>query len=60
MLWPPAQAYISFSNGSDCGFSDFFKVGCMSGGFDEVAWAGKGLPTSGSILLQMIVKDAPL
>lgn len=59
MLWPPAQAYL-FSNGSDCGFSDYFEVGCMSGGFDEVAWAGKGLPTPGSILLQMIVKDAPL
>jgi hypothetical protein len=29
----------------------------MPGGFDEAVWAAKGLPTSGSIVLQLTVKD---
>jgi hypothetical protein len=36
---------------------DFFKLGCMSGGFNEAAWAAKGLPASGSIKLRLTVKD---
>jgi hypothetical protein len=38
-------SYFSF------GFVDFFKLGIMSagGGWDEAAWAAKGLPTSGEL-----------
>ena len=39
------------------GRRDFFEVGVMPGGFDEAVWAAKGLPTSGSIVLQLTVKD---
>jgi hypothetical protein len=39
------------------GFLDFFQLGAMVCGFDEAAWAAKGLPTSGSIKLRLTVKD---
>jgi hypothetical protein len=39
------------------GWSDFFGLGVMSAGFDEDAWAAKGLPTSGNIMLKLTVKD---
>jgi hypothetical protein len=32
----------------------------MSGGFDEAAWAAKGLPASGNMLLRLTVKDVGL
>jgi hypothetical protein len=31
------------------GFSDFFGIGVMASGWDEVAWSGKGLPASGDL-----------
>jgi hypothetical protein len=38
------------------GFEDFFGLGPMAaGGWDEAAWAAKGLPTSGETLLQLHV-----
>lgn len=37
------------------GWRDFFDVGPMPGGFDEAAWAAKGLPTSGQIVLKLTV-----
>ena len=40
------------------GWRDYFRLGPMSGGFDEAAWAAKGLPKSGSITLQLTVNDA--
>jgi hypothetical protein len=43
--------------GPSNGARDFFELGCMSGGFDEAAWAAKGLPASGTILLRLTVKD---
>jgi hypothetical protein len=39
------------------GIPDFFNLGVLLGGFDEAAWAAKGLPTSGSILLRLTVKN---
>jgi hypothetical protein len=42
------------------GPDDFFKLASMSGGFDEAAWAAKGLPASGNILLRLTVKDVGL
>ena len=39
------------------GWRDYFSLGPMSGGFDEAAWAAKGLPTSGSIVLKLTVAD---
>uniref|UniRef100_A0A383VJQ4 BACK domain-containing protein n=1 Tax=Tetradesmus obliquus TaxID=3088 RepID=A0A383VJQ4_TETOB len=40
---------------SGCGPSNFFRVGTMSaaGGWDEAAWAAKGLPTAGELLLSL-------
>jgi hypothetical protein len=29
----------------------------MAGGFDEVAWAAKGLPTSGQLVFRLTVRD---
>lgn len=42
-------------NGSS-GPPDFFRCGTMSGGFDEAAWARKGLPLVGQIELRLTVK----
>ena len=39
------------------GWEDVFGVGVMSGGFDEAAWAAKGLPAEGSIALHLTVED---
>jgi hypothetical protein len=39
------------------GWRDFFKLGPMSGGFDEAAWAAKRLPANGSIVLRLTVMD---
>jgi hypothetical protein len=39
------------------GRPDFFKLGPMAGAFDEAAWAAKGLPASGNIVLQLTVAD---
>jgi hypothetical protein len=47
-----------FSKTRDWGCADFFEVKCMPGGFDEAAWAAKGLPSSGSIRLRLTVEDA--
>jgi hypothetical protein len=41
------------------GWSDCFKVGPMAGGWDEVAWAGKGLPISGQLSIKLTVSDVP-
>jgi hypothetical protein len=43
--------------GDAMGWRDFFGLGPMSGGFDEAAWAAKGLPTTGSLKLRLTVKD---
>jgi len=37
------------------GWSDFFKLGTMAGGWDEAAWAAKGLPTSGQLPITLTV-----
>lgn len=39
------------------GKDDFFGVGVISGGWDEAAWAAKGLPTHGYILLTATVSE---
>ena len=41
------------------GWSDFFQVGPMAGGWDEVAWAGHGLPISGQLSIKLTVSDVP-
>jgi hypothetical protein len=38
------------------GRHDFFGLGVMAGGWDESAWAAKGLPTSGTLQLKLKVK----
>jgi hypothetical protein len=53
----PAGYTSYLGNNWGMGFDDFFRLGAMLGGFDEVAWVAKGLPTSGSIKLQLTVKD---
>jgi hypothetical protein len=47
-----------FAHAQYWGSVDLFMLGPMSGGFDEAAWAAKGLPTIGSIRLRLTVKDA--
>jgi hypothetical protein len=44
-------------SGKSWGWRDFFGLRAMPGGFDEAAWAAKGLPTSGSIVLKLTVTD---
>jgi hypothetical protein len=44
-------------NNNPWGYFNFFRVGFMSGGFDEAAWIEKGLPTSGSIKLRLTVSN---
>jgi hypothetical protein len=39
------------------GTSDFFKPGPMAGGWDEAAWAAKGLPTSGKLVVAGTVSN---
>ena len=53
----PAGYTSYLGNNWGKGFDDFFRLGAMPGGFDEAAWVAKGLPTSGSIKLQLTVKD---
>jgi hypothetical protein len=48
------NAPVDFSGTTGRGLDDFFMVGRMCGGFDEAAWAAKGLPTSGSLLSQRL------
>lgn len=36
-------------------FDDFFGVGPMEGGWDEAAWASKGLPTAGCLAVKLSV-----
>jgi hypothetical protein len=35
------------------GFRDFLDIGPMAGGWDELAWANKGLPTAGEVDIRM-------
>lgn len=35
------------------GWPDYFGAGPMQGGWDEVAWAAKGLPTSGDLVFNL-------
>lgn len=37
--------------GSERGWQNFFKLGYMAGGWDELAWASKGLPTAGELTI---------
>jgi hypothetical protein len=41
------------------GWADFFSLGPMAGGWDEAAWAAKGLPTSGQLTIKLTVSDVP-
>jgi hypothetical protein len=38
------------------GYADYFLLGAMPGGFDDAAWAAKGQPTFGSIVLRLTVE----
>jgi hypothetical protein len=57
MVCKGSNLFHSVGNESAWGRNDFFKLGPMAGGFDEVAWAAKGLPASGNIVLQLTVAD---
>jgi hypothetical protein len=37
------------------GCTDFFEVGHMAGGWDEAAWASKGLPATGTLPVKLTV-----
>jgi hypothetical protein len=37
------------------GWSNVFELGPMAGGWDEVAWASKGLPSSGLLNIKITV-----
>jgi hypothetical protein len=41
------------------GWRDFFDLGVMAGGWDEAAWAAKGLPSHGTLQLKLKVKPSP-
>jgi hypothetical protein len=41
------------------GWGDAFGVGLMTEGWDEVAWARKGLPTSGQLTIKLTVSGLP-
>ena len=41
------------------GWFDFFQLGPMAGGWDETAWAAKGLPTNGHLTIKLTVSDVP-
>lgn len=41
--------------GGGRGCADFFDLGFMAGGWDESAWAAKGLPTSGQLHITLTV-----
>jgi hypothetical protein len=38
-----------------CGWANFFDLGPMAGGWDEAAWAAKGLPATGEVMVQLVV-----
>lgn len=39
------------------GWSDFFQLGAMAGGWDAAAWAKAGLPTTGELVLKLRVTE---
>lgn len=39
------------------GYSNFFGLGPMAEGWDEVAWAGQGLPTGGKLTIKVTVSE---
>jgi hypothetical protein len=39
------------------GYSDFFGMGPVAEGWDEVAWAGRGLPTGGKLTIRLTVTE---
>ena len=55
-----SQLFQKKGEKSAWGWHNFFRVGVMSGGFDEAAWAAKGLPTSGNIVLKLTVADVDM
>jgi hypothetical protein len=47
-------------NQVECGWNgwpDVFGLGVMAGGWDEVAWAGTGLPSSGHLTIKLKVSE---
>ena len=41
------------------GWSEYFQLGPMAGGWDEAAWVAKGLPASGQLTIKLTVSDVP-
>jgi hypothetical protein len=39
------------------GWPDFFRLGCMRGGWDEAAWVAKGLPLTGELTFTMEISS---
>lgn len=39
------------------GHRDFFGLGCVRGGWDEAAWAAKGLPLTGELTFTMDISS---
>ena len=46
---------MPLTSGECYGWPDFFSVGPMEGRWDEAAWAAKGLPADGSLVLRLSV-----
>lgn len=57
LVKPSGVSMAHFKGRSGYGKRDFFGLGIMSGGFDKTAWADKGLPAYGSVVLRLTVKD---
>lgn len=39
-----------------CWWEDFLQLGCMAGGWDDVQWANRGLPTEGDVKITLQVR----
>lgn len=50
---PPQTWSSDVATGDECfGFIDYFGVGPMAAGWDEVAWASQGLPATGDLVFE--------
>lgn len=48
----PKHSRTTLLAGRSGGISDFFNIGVMAGGWDVRAWAAKGLPTGGQLVIK--------
>jgi len=46
----------SHTTSTSCWWADFLQLGCMAGGWDDVQWANRGLPTEGNVKITLQVR----